>query len=478
MASSPDPAPRLSRFTIPTSRGRGSYLGRAQLSLVEHALCPLDAGASHGHPYVHETRYWYADNNRHRKEARVRVFCPEGLSSADEFYLWGLLSLTFSQPKPSADFHATPYYCLKQLGCIDPADCRKGGKQFILFRSSIRRLATVSYQNDQFYDPLRGEHREVGFSFLSYSLPLDPGSSRAWRFAWDPIFFEFCRAVSGALRFDFETYRSLDPASRRLYLLLRKIFWRNPVSPEFDLRELAVDALGFSGNHPVRQLKRKIIRCAEVFSNQGIVSLPDDKASFKDMFTKRAKGRYGVRFYRGLHFDEKDRLTHAKTIDSPLYEPLHSIGLDDATIRRVLRQYDAKLVAECADITLAAKERRGEKFFTRSPQAYFIDHLREQAAGRRTPPDWWRELRKEEERRRWQADHDESNANATRKFDEAFNTYLKTEARDAFSRVMDRIFQDLRAAGQTDAEARSNAEYHARTNLISRFRTEHPEWSV
>ena len=48
-----------------------------------------------------------------------------------------------------------------------------------------------------------------------------------------------------------------------------------------------------------------------------------------------------------------------------------------------------------------------EDFFTKSPQAYFIDNLQEQAAGRRTPPDWWRELRKEEERRRWQADRDE-----------------------------------------------------------------------
>ena len=28
----------------------------------------------------------------------MRVACPEGLSPTDEFYLWGLLSLTFSQP--------------------------------------------------------------------------------------------------------------------------------------------------------------------------------------------------------------------------------------------------------------------------------------------------------------------------------------------------------------------------------------------
>ena len=48
------------------------------------------------------------------KEARARIACPDGLSPTDEFYLWGLLSLTFSRPLPSPDFYATPYYCLRR----------------------------------------------------------------------------------------------------------------------------------------------------------------------------------------------------------------------------------------------------------------------------------------------------------------------------------------------------------------------------
>ena len=174
----------------------------------------------------------------------VRIACPDGLSPTDEFYLWGLLSLTFSQPKPSPDFYATPYYCLRQLGCIDQKEARTGGKRFALFRNAISRLSAVSYRNDRFYDPVRGEHRQVGFGFLSYSLPVDPGSSRAWRFAWDPIFFEFCSAAAGSLRFDLDVYRTLDPASRRLYLLLKKIFWRCDASPNFELRDLTVNVLG------------------------------------------------------------------------------------------------------------------------------------------------------------------------------------------------------------------------------------------
>jgi hypothetical protein len=163
--------------------------------------------------------------------------------------------------------------------------------------------------------------------------------------------------------------------------------------------------------------------------------------------------------------------------DSPLYEPLHTIGLDDATIRRILCTYDSRLIAECADMTLAAKERKGGKFFTKSPQAYFVDNLREQAAGRRTPPDWWRELRKEEERRRWQADRDDRAATSEQAFTAAFDAYLKNEAREAFGRVMDRIFQDLKSAGQSEADAKQNATHFARTHFVNRFRTEHPEWN-
>jgi hypothetical protein len=128
-------------------------------------------------------------------------------------------------------------------------------------------------------------------------------------------------------------------------------------------------------------------------------------------------------------------------------------------------------------MTLAAKERLGERFSTHSPQAYFIDNLQEQSAGRRTPPDWWRELRKEEERRRWQADREERAAGSARGFDAAFDAYLKTEAHEAFDRVMDRIFRDLKAGGQSEVDARTNASYYTRTHFVNRFRAEHPEWN-
>lgn len=120
--------------------------GRAQLSLVEHALCPLDPAASLRDHLVHGTTYGYRDRKGHLVMANVRVTCPSGLSAADEFTLWGLLALTFSQQEPSTEFHATPYYCLRQLGLIE-SNGSKGGSDHRLFRETVRRLARVIYEN-------------------------------------------------------------------------------------------------------------------------------------------------------------------------------------------------------------------------------------------------------------------------------------------------------------------------------------------
>ena len=191
--SDPSPASHNPRRT---RRREGS--GRAQLSLVEHALCPLDSSASLRDHLVHETAYGYTDRHGHLKIASVRVMCASGLSAADEFILWGLLALTFNQPSPSTEFHATPHYCMRKLGLVQSSSA-KGGKDYRLFRETIKRLARVMYENSAFYDPIRSEHREVGFGFLKYSLPIDTESSRAWRFIWDQQFFELCQATGGRL---------------------------------------------------------------------------------------------------------------------------------------------------------------------------------------------------------------------------------------------------------------------------------------
>ena len=81
--------------------------GVGQLSLVEHALCPLDSRSSLVENLVYDAEYFY-NAGKARKTALARVFCPLGLSASDELYLWGLLALTMLQPEPEPDPLLTP----------------------------------------------------------------------------------------------------------------------------------------------------------------------------------------------------------------------------------------------------------------------------------------------------------------------------------------------------------------------------------
>lgn len=438
--------------------------GLTQMTLVEHALCPLDASQSLTASFVHQSAHYYTDRNRNRKQAHAKIFCPRGLSPSDEFFLWGLLALTLSQPNAVPELCATPHYCLRQLGTIAPDS--KGSRNYELFRQAIARLAAVHYQNDRFYDPIRGEHRQVAFGFFSYSLPLTTDSARAWRFVWDPLFFEICKASGGALSFDLSTYRDLDVASRRLYLLLKKIFWRHDVTPDFDVRHLCVNVLGFAPQLDTAVLKRKLVRVMDVLTSRGILAVqPADEP----LFRKLGVGAYRIRFHRGQHEESTEQSNDIT--DSPLYEQLSSIGFEKSAIQRLVTTYDHRLIGEWIDITLAAQERNGKKFFTTSPQAYFVDNIKHAASGTRTPPDWWRELRVAEERRK-RVDGITSDQQDA---DRAFEEYLAREARETFEQVTKKFFEHLRSTGANESDAHARAAHMARLNLRSRFRRDHPE---
>ena len=421
-------------------------LGIGQLSLVEHALCPLESRRlSVNHGGVHLTSHQFTDSTGRRKTARVRISSPLGLTPTDEFYLWGLLALTFSQPEPIPEFFATPHYCLRQLQVIDQHS-KRGGRQYRLFAESLARLAAVNYQNDGFYDPIRREHRRISFGFLSYSLPLDDDSSRAWRIVWNSLFFEMVQAIGGHLWFDLNLYRQLDPASRRLFLLLCKFFRRKQTSPRIDLQELGVQVMGFAPSLSERDLKIKVRRAASRLEEHHIVG----ESVIQSNPTER-RSKTTVQFSRGTYF-RKDRTSKsAQHVESPLTELMRVIGLDDSAIRRCLRDYKHSVLQQWIDITLAARERRGESFFRRSAAAYFFDNVKHAATGNRTPPDWWHDLQRQERQRRPTSRGKSKRQSATS------NGKI---VEPSLSNVLYRQFREL---GQPEDVARTNAERFART---------------
>ena len=437
-----------------TSRPRGS--GHGQLTLVEHALCPLDPETSLSENLIHTTEYHYTDSSRHQQTARARVFSPLGLSAHDELFLWGLLSVTLSQPDVESELHATPHYFLRQLGLIDQ-HARRGGRQYQQFSDSLARLAAVVYQNDRFYDPIRAEHRKVSFGFLSYSLPLEPESCRAWRIIWNPLFFEMVNAGAGHFRFDLATYRSLEPASRRLFLLLSKIFQRRPTSPRFDLLHLAVNVLGFSPTITTADLKKKVRRCVERLADLGVVA---ESASAK-IFEKERAGQYRVTLERGSYFDHKAVFTPLGIADSAVGASMAQIGLEPAVIQRLSKQFPTATLREWADITLAARERFGVSYFKRSPAAYFVDNVQHARDGGRTAPDWWHELKKAE--RMQQAENDRKRRQIAT--EPPVESTLPKESRKVFIEVTNELFKQFQSAGQSPETARLNAQRFAAEHI-------------
>ena len=423
-----------------------------QLTLVEHSLCPLDPAASLVENLVHDSAFFYMDHNRQFRQARAKIISPSGLSASDEFYLWGLLALTFAQPQADGNLFATPHYCLRQLGVIDQ-HARRGGQQYQQFAKAIERLSQVTYLNDRFYDPVRAEHRKVSFGFLSYSLPLDPESNRAWRIAWDPIFFDVVRAVGGSFHFDLAAYRELDPASRRLFLLLSKILSRRQTSPRFELRHLAVNVLGFASTIATRDLKLKVWRCVERLTELQVVR-PMDKES---LFCKTKRGEYVLVLERGDYFTKRRKADTIPLVpETAIYDLLRNLGFDDNGICRLLRRFSMPMLREWTDITLAAKERFGAGFFKKSAQAFLVDNLKNAANGKRTPPDWWHDVRRAEARLQAKAQAASAGITLNAPPD------LSDEARQAYERIAKEMFTVFRAGGQAEPAAKNNAEKFAR----------------
>ncbi|MCC7334766.1 MAG: hypothetical protein IT422_06705 [Pirellulaceae bacterium] len=362
--------------------------GVGQLSLVEHALCPLDSRSSLVDNLVFDAEYHYYADSDSKRSARARVFCPLGLSAADELYLWGLLALTLLQPNPEPELFATPHWCLRQLGVINQMN-KRGGRQYKQFAEAIRRLSAVTYMNDGFYDPIREEHRRVSFRFFSYSLPVDLESSRSWRIAWDPIFFEMVQAAAGHFRFDLAVYRELDAASRRLFLFVSKVLPRRSHLNALRLEHVAVNILGFSPSVATRDMKVKVSKCLQNLIDLHVLS---DAEVFKT-----APGRYFVRLSRGPYFAQKSQRAYiASAEDSPLFETLQQIGFEEAAAARLIAKFPTRLLSEWSDITQAAIERFGVSYFHKSPMAYLVDSVTKASTGNRTAPDWWQDLKRAE----------------------------------------------------------------------------------
>jgi len=202
---------------------------------------------------------------------------------------------------------------------------------------------------------------------------------------------------------------------------------------------VAEQILGVASSVSLRDKKARLLRCVNQLSDLDVIERGD--------ITRVGKGKFAMVFHRGSAFR---RPATDSAFESPLHESLLSIGFDVVGADRILRRFKHRLVREWIDITLAARERFGPHFFKRGAPAFLTDNLKHATAGCRTPPDWWSELRREEQRASAER---AKGVHAT----SAGIDQLAPNAADAVNDVYGSIFAQFLAAGQPEDVARENA---------------------
>ena len=90
--------------------------------------------------------------------------------------------------------------------------------------------------------------------------------------------------------------------------------------------------------------------------------------------------------------------------------------------------------------------------------AYFLDNLKKSVTDGRTPPDWWHDIRKTEERD--QARHDRDRPGRKRQ-----GSSLEDASRKAFGKLRGDLFQQFRAAGLDECTALREASRQAQRQV-------------
>ena len=403
--------------------------------------------------------------------ANVTVSCPFGLAPSDELLLWGLLSLTLSDDKPSTTFYATRNYVLEQLGLPT------GGSYYSVFDAACRRMEFTTYENTAFYDPIRGELCDTRFGFFKRRKPTGDQTERGDRFIWDQQFFDFAKHAYGRMKFPFQQYQRYSPGARRLFLLLRKFFHRQAETPEFDVFDLAVNKLGLSPRTRVPDLKKAINSYAQELLDDGVLELPSGAAHFRDSYVKHAKGEYGLRFHRGPKALREETVA-ANSRGSALAVLLRDLEVSPSGIRWTLAHAGGDAIREWIDITLAAKERG---LIKTTPAAFFMDNIKQSIAGSRQPPDWWREIRKQEDEKEWAEAGQVLRAHARAHSDApvadpTFDEYMQTDvARSTFDRVCRDLFDICGQTSMDDTQRNAFVQKQGIQRMRSLYREEYPE---
>lgn len=322
---------------------------------------------------------------------------------------------------------------------------------------------------------VRGELCDTRFGFFKRRKPTGEGTERGDRFIWDQQFFEFAQHAYGRMKFPFRQYQQYSPGARRLFLLLRKFFHRRAMTPEFDLSDLAVNKLGLHSGTRIPDLKKLVTAYAQELLDDGVLELPADATQLRDCYVKRTAGEYRIRFHRGPKALRAEEGRDDQR-DSALRLLLRDLDISPTGISWTLDHSNGDTIREWIDITLAAKERG---IIKTTPAAFFMDNLKQAVTGCRQPPDWWRDIRKQEDEKEWQDARQILRSHVRAQGDPqsmtpTFDEYMHTDtAQDAFARVCRELFDVCATTSMSDDDRQAFVNRQGMHRMRSLYNTQY-----
>jgi hypothetical protein len=175
----------------------------------DHALAELRVGQSLHYP----RQFSYTNVHGNLRTGTQIITAPFGLAPVDFDLFLGLFTYLKKLPElpPDGRMHMTVDFIAKQLGL--PATCQK---DYLRIRSRIFRFSYAKYTNSAFWNSETRTYDIANFGFFNIeSLSRVTESRRPVTFQWDSSFLKLVRQTP-ALAFDYELYRTLSPAMRRL----------------------------------------------------------------------------------------------------------------------------------------------------------------------------------------------------------------------------------------------------------------------
>jgi hypothetical protein len=398
--------------------GTSAYAG---LDFIKAAFCPLDFNAIRfaerpdyrqwckddalaalevANPLQYTRQFSYTDCGGNRKTGTQIITAHFGLAPKDFDLFLGLFTYLKRLPSLPEDgrSYMTADFLARQLSL--PAD---GQASYLRLRSRLFRFSYVKYTNTAFWNPQTKSYDLRNFGFFNLaSLSRVTESRRPIVFEWDPSFLRIVRDGT-LLTFDYDLYRSLAPAMRRLYLIANRDGWNQPASTVFHADDFAIHQIGYSERPEFGRLRlQKLRRLLHDAEEKDLIRPCRDWGDYLQPTNRGPRaGQLALRWSRGPLLRSRRSAAREpfpeKLENDALYAQVCELRdeerkpISPQLYRSLVGRYGRERLQKHVAVVLAQKEYRPGSF-TRSEVAALVDRLQHD----HPEPDWYQDLRKAE----------------------------------------------------------------------------------